>query len=473
MATIENVRSAVFDGLADPLGADGAEVLARFRALEPEQRELLREHAPDAYEALNSQGETGAKVTRAVEQVYPAIEHLDLYTRVAPGGRGFDIYDTTYESDMPADPGWLASGPARLAWTMSLAPISSRARALWRDHATTRVPGGPVPAGFQYALPAYEDGEIRVAVFGDFGTGRGPQHWIARQMLEWRPALAIHLGDIYYAGTENDVRLNMWKVLRDLHQACPVWMIPGDHERFTDGGKPLLDYIDGLRESSGDYAGAKGEQEGTYFSLSNEHFQLIGLDGNSYLWNRLPKDQPNAVGDYAPFRQRSWLQEVLDARPQVQNLIFSQAPPHSENRASKVFGRQVDAITRGKDVRGWFFGDIHHAAWWKATQEYPYTSVLCGHGGIPKNIVEKPNQDPAQFWEWKARYPHTWAMHPSTGPDEDASRARLATRGRNGWLQLVLSAPTADRPARATGQFVDWMGNLRTERFELARFEQP
>jgi phosphodiesterase/alkaline phosphatase D-like protein len=48
--------------------------------------------------------------------------------------------------------------------------------------------------------------DATVAVIGDWGTGMAPAVRLLEQLARHQPHALVHLGDIYYAGTPNEVK---------------------------------------------------------------------------------------------------------------------------------------------------------------------------------------------------------------------------------------------------------------------------
>ena len=53
----------------------------------------------------------------------------------------------------------------------------------------------------------------RIGLIGDWGTGAVPAKRILRQLKAQNPDVLIHLGDIYYSGTEEECRINFESIV--------------------------------------------------------------------------------------------------------------------------------------------------------------------------------------------------------------------------------------------------------------------
>jgi C-terminal processing protease CtpA/Prc len=103
-----------------------------------------------------------------------------------------------------------------------------------------------------------------VAIVGDWGTGSDRSIHVLQEIAKHKPDMLIHLGDIYYAGTEreSEIFLN----LCDQHlPGVRVFTLAGNHDMYS-GGKPYYDLLQKLK------------QPASYFCLRNQAWQLLGLD---------------------------------------------------------------------------------------------------------------------------------------------------------------------------------------------------
>jgi predicted phosphodiesterase len=124
-----------------------------------------------------------------------------------------------------------------------------------------------------YVLPA----DARVAVVGDWGTGLADAEAMLTALIRRaKPIALIHLGDVYYSGTEEETQHNFVAAIDRCCAAAhmtrpPVFTIPGNHDYYS-GGVGFYDSIDQL--NTGDQ-----RQQASYFCLRTEDgWQFLGLD---------------------------------------------------------------------------------------------------------------------------------------------------------------------------------------------------
>lgn len=147
----------------------------------------------------------------------------------------------------------------------------------WRDE--TGGKGDLAYGTIAWRLPA----KARVAIVGDIGTGTDEAAAVLLSALSFHPDAILHLGDVYFSGTEHEVQDRFVAMVRDVMQKSgqhlPFFTVPGNHEYFT-GGTALLKALD-----SGDLvATPEQQQHASYFCLRTEDdgWQFLGLDTGYY-----------------------------------------------------------------------------------------------------------------------------------------------------------------------------------------------
>ena len=126
-----------------------------------------------------------------------------------------------------------------------------------------------------WKLPA----TCKILMVGDWGT-RMPDNvaMLCTGLAAWQPDAVIHLGDVYYSGTQHECEQNVLAILDGLGRLNikrpPFFTIPGNHEYYSGGGG-FFNMID--RVNNG-IAGC--QQRASYFSLRTEdgRWQFLGMD---------------------------------------------------------------------------------------------------------------------------------------------------------------------------------------------------
>jgi hypothetical protein len=106
------------------------------------------------------------------------------------------------------------------------------------------------PSGSRPAIPYIRPGAVgpsvitiktnaRIGLIGDWGTGAEPAKRILRQIKANEPDVLVHLGDIYYSGTEAECRVNFEAIVNDVLERTtkdmPVYTLAGNHDMYSGG----------------------------------------------------------------------------------------------------------------------------------------------------------------------------------------------------------------------------------------------
>lgn len=162
------------------------------------------------------------------------------------------------------DPGWLT---AAIAWLDYY----------WDGQAPQYVPptsGGPQPVALP--PPASADGQLRVGILGDWGTGEEEALAVLDQLMQQQPDLIIHVGDIYYAGTHDECITHFLQPIdaaRTTYRSIPVYTLPGNHDYYS-GGQGFYSILPQLNLGIPHAA----VQKNSFFCLQNDFWQLEGMD---------------------------------------------------------------------------------------------------------------------------------------------------------------------------------------------------
>jgi len=155
-------------------------------------------------------------------------------------------------------------------------PYHEGAKPVYRSWKDAQYGKGNIKYGMiEWKLPA----NACIAIVGDIGTGTLVGEAVLKAALKFKPDAILHLGDVYYSGTEIEVKKRLVsmikKVMNEENCSIPFFTIPGNHEYFT-GGVALLNALDSdelIYEST-------QKQQASYFCLRTEDnsWQFLGLD---------------------------------------------------------------------------------------------------------------------------------------------------------------------------------------------------
>ena len=141
-----------------------------------------------------------------------------------------------------------------------------------------RQPKKNDPSFGQITKPLTAD--ATVAIIGDWGTGTEDAQVLFKALMEHKPNVVLHLGDVYQAGMPLEIEEfflePMNAVCKDLSvPRPPVFTIPGNHEYFS-GAVGYFELIDVLNQG----IDPKWAQEASFFCLrsADDKWQFLGAD---------------------------------------------------------------------------------------------------------------------------------------------------------------------------------------------------
>jgi hypothetical protein len=225
-----------------------------------------------------------------------------------------------------------------------------------------------------YIVDWHVPANARIAILGDWGTGQDDARALLEAIAQKDPDIVIHLGDIYYSGTEFEMQnyfLNIWDDVLDL-STTRTFTLAGNHDMYCGGG-PYYELIDKLG------------QPASYFCLRNDDWQFVALDTGLH-----DVDALAAKPTYLEDTEVQWLKDKIDTAGERKTVLLSH---HQLFTAFESIGdgfvndrlnAQVGPVL--PKVTAWFWGHEHNQVIYK-----PYQGVLgrcIGHGAYPVGITE-------------------------------------------------------------------------------------
>jgi hypothetical protein len=208
--------------------------------------------------------------------------------------------------------------------------------------------------------PAALPPDARVAIFGDWGTGRYGAPAIARSIAEnpKRYSLVMHLGDVYYSGDDNEIKerlLDVWPRVAGADSRA----LNGNHEMFTGGHAYFRDVFR-------DFG-----QKASYFAYQNDDWILAGLD-TAYADHDLHGEQA------------AWVQGLSDRAGDRRLILFSHHQPFSllDKQGPRLVAKLGRLLETGK-IFAWYWGHEHHCILYDAHPAWGMRGRCVGHGGFP------------------------------------------------------------------------------------------
>jgi hypothetical protein len=282
-----------------------------------------------------------------------------------------------------------------------------------------------------------ENGEVRIALAGDWGTGTDEAAQVGQQIAHFAPHYTVHLGDIYYVGDEAEVGQNFLGQTNPDNDYPPccwplgshgAFALNGNHEMYARG----IAYFERMLPRLGLISGGRAQgQKASYFCLENDYWRVIGLDtgynsiglpGVEYFW------PPDCA---LPRRLLAWIRDVVQPNRDKRGIILlshHQYYSRFDDWYTKPARQLAYFISRPVL---WFWGHEHRMAIYKAFRVKNGLTAIgrcAGHGGMPVDLpTAKPKHPecPLEFIDCRAY----------------ASDEGLRV-GMNGFVQLTLQNNT-------------------------------
>jgi len=189
------------------------------------------------------------------------------------------------------------------------------------------------PADFRFQLADH----ARIAIVGDWGGGNDAARLIAQQIKAHDPDHVIHLGDVYYAGTEKEVKnrfLKLWSFWQTPDVPGRSLSLNSNHEMYSGGHAYFNVTLKAFK------------QPASYFSLGNAHWRFIGLD-TAYVDHNLNKEQAD------------WLKAQL-GDGFARNILLSHHQLFSAYEQTEAgLETWLNPYLEAGKLAGWFWGHEH------------------------------------------------------------------------------------------------------------------
>jgi len=225
-----------------------------------------------------------------------------------------------------------------------------------------------------------------IALAADWGTGTIPAYKVAEQirMLQPRPDVTVHMGDVYYSGTPEEY--HDWFLGQEdwPRGTLRTFAMNANHEMYSGGHGYFETALDAL------------QQEASYFCLETDYWRILGLDSGYYsgifpllekLWRSRIRLDDTIV---------SWLRSIVFADPTDRRpvVVLTHHQPFS------AFGPGYPTLVKNlapylDRVLLWMWGHEHRFAGYGpvAVGDPPTIRGRCiGHGGMPIELDQRPTQ---------------------------------------------------------------------------------
>jgi len=236
---------------------------------------------------------------------------------------------------------------------------------------------------------------VKIAMAGDWGTGEwrtpsnpAPSTRVREQMIALKPDVTIHLGDVYYAGTddeEQDRFVKLWP-----QGPSGSFALNSNHEMYSGGDA----YFGAISKPPFEKQGGC-----SYFALENDHWVIVGLDSAHFS----PEENLYVNGLLFnvnfPNEQNSFLLEkgVLAAQDGKRVIVLTHHNCLDDPGANTntLFDQVTNAFPGNTGPAYWYYGHQHIASVYKPKGAAGVLCRCCGHGALPwghaSALADSPN----------------------------------------------------------------------------------
>jgi predicted phosphodiesterase len=212
--------------------------------------------------------------------------------------------------------------------------------------------------------------DVVLAIAGDWGTGTteadAPARSVANAMSDVRADYTVHLGDVYYAGTDTDEQNHMssWPQGR-----LGSFALNSNHEMYSGA----FGYFSELQRNF-------PKQQGTsYFALQNDAWLVIGLD-SAYNADRFKLYMEGQLDQ----SQLDWIASLLKGK-RVIVLSHHEGIDAATNEKTALYQQVRNAL--GRDPDYWYWGHEHNGVCYRPLGEFHGRCV--GHGALPCGVASE------------------------------------------------------------------------------------
>lgn len=232
---VRNGQDTLIKGLSGPIDLDDVSDQSFLPY-------LLEHELPDVYSALTAKGMPANSVS---EDDFMAWIMKTQTPLVSPKGQ---LYGCVPYAQF--DTGWLQTGMNYLSQALGL-----------MDKAPFKTSPGKAH---------YQGDSLSIVMIGDWGTGTPQAQQTIKSVMALKPDIVIHMGDVYFSGTEVEFNKNFFPFLPPKEKDSPdFFTLNANHE--MDGGG--WGYFKALEDSR-----FKKQQNSSFFLLEFKQWTLIGLD---------------------------------------------------------------------------------------------------------------------------------------------------------------------------------------------------
>jgi Calcineurin-like phosphoesterase len=235
------------------------------------------------------------------------------------------------------------------------------------------------PRGGDFAVEPIAD-KCKIVLVGDWGTGQEPARTVLERIKVRDPDIIIHLGDIYYSGTNYEAENYFLKLFEAVFGAAGgnarprVLTMAGNHDMYA-GGSGYYWLLQRLGQSA------------SYFCLHNPNWRFIAVDTG---YNDHDPLTVNTTATRLQDKELEWLRAQVAGANGARTILLSHHPLFSA--FEDINGKPVNDLLLQQvhdllpHITAWFWGHEHNLVVYK---EYLNIHArLVGHGAFPVAVPQ-------------------------------------------------------------------------------------
>jgi Calcineurin-like phosphoesterase len=269
--------------------------------------------------------------------------------------------------------------------------------------------------------------DVQIALAGDWATGDwrtpanpAPSTDVLKHMAFLQPDLTIHLGDTYYAGTDDEEEHLLTK-LWPRGNTIGSLALNSNHEMYSGGGA----YFKAINKPPFEI------QKGcSYFALENDDWVIVGLDSAYY--SDAESIYRNGALSRAggPQDQLDFLKDQAEKGKKMIILTHHNGLVQDGSSRTDLWTQVMSAFPANRVPAYWYWGHVHCGASYKPEMNgsAEVRCRCCGHGGLPCAEASEMEGKPNVVW---------FEKRPAGDPE-------IPLRVLNGFAMLFLEGPQID-----------------------------
>jgi hypothetical protein len=316
-------------------------------------------------------------------------------------GTDGEIYGTGKYEEL--DPGWTEAGAV---WLEYYAKMKEKAPFLAAPETIT-IPN-----------------KVQIAIAGDWGTGNwrphnpAPAADVGRQMDFLKADFTIHLGDTYYAGTddqEQQLLVTPWPA--GSNKAGGALTLNSNHEMYSGAAGYF-----GIALKDDKF---KLQNKCSYFALQNDAWVIVGLDTAYYADEEKMYLEGSLLSPGDPQVQLDFLKEKIATGKKVLILTHHGGLSLDGGTKTALWNQVIGVFPSARPPACWYWGHEHAAVIYSFAATGPTLCRCCGHGAIPWGFAKVLDKNANVDW---------FESRPANDPE-------IPQRVLNGFAMLSLDGP--------------------------------